>query len=360
MPVQLDVWRIDEGIPKKVAFDAVSDESKLESVLEKGTEMLGLDLLVVGRQVPTAFGKIIDLLCIDSEGDLHIIELKRDKTPRDIVGQVLDYASWVRGLGYDDVVDMFSGHSPLVRFEEAFDERFGVGVPEAINENHHMVIVAGELDMSTERIVGYLSDEYGVTINAILFRHFTEGGHEYLARTWLVDPAVAATTQSKGGGRMAKEPWNGQDFYVSFGEGEWRSWEDAIRYGFVSGGGGKWYSQTLKQLFVGARVFVNIPQTGYVGVGVVTAEAVPARDFVVDIDGYPKPIFETPHEAPGMANFADDDEKCEWMVGVDWIRTVRRDKAVWEKGMYANQNTVTKLRNSFTIERLTKAFDLDS
>jgi len=214
--------------------------------------------------------------------------------------------------------------------------------------------------MSTERIVGYLSEEYGVTINAILFRHFTESGHEYLARTWLVDPAVAATTHSKGGGRKAKEPWNGQDFYVSFGEGEWRSWEDAIRYGFVSGGGGKWYSQTLKQLFVGARVFVNIPQTGYVGVGVVTAESVPARDFVVEVDGHTKPILEAPHAAAGMANFADDDEKCEWMVGVDWIRTVPRDKAVWEKGMFANQNTVTKLRNSFTIERLTKVFDLDS
>jgi hypothetical protein len=322
--------------------------------------MLGMDLLVVGRQVPTAFGKVIDLLCIDSEGDLHLIELKRDKTDREIVGQVLDYASWVRGLGYDDVVDIFSAHSSVVRFEEAFDERFGVTVPEAINENHHMVIVAGELDMSTERIVGYLSEEYGVTINAILFRHFNEGGHEYLARTWLVDPAIAATTQSKSGGRKVKEPWNGQDFYVSFGEGEWRLWEDAVRYGFVSGGGKKWYSQTLKQLSLGARVFVNIPQTGYVGVGVVKTEAVPARDFVVEVDGYSKPILEAPHEAIGMANFLDDDEKCEWMVGVDWIRTVPQSKAVWEKGMYANQNTVTKLRNSFTIERLTKAFDLDS
>jgi hypothetical protein len=89
-------------------------------------------------------------------------------------------------------------------------------------------------------------------------------------------------------------------------------------------------------------------------------EAVPVRDFVVEFDGYSKPILEAPHEASGMANFSDDDEKCEWMVGVDWIRTVPQSEAVWEKGMYANQNTVTKLRNSFTIERLTKAFNLDS
>ena len=35
--------------------------------------------------------------------------------------------------------------------------------------------------------------------------------------------------------------------------------EDAVKYGFVSAGGGRWYSQTLRGLPVGARVFVNIP-----------------------------------------------------------------------------------------------------
>ena len=35
---------------------------------------------------------------------MHIIELKRDRTPRDVVAQALDYASWVRGLHYEDIV----------------------------------------------------------------------------------------------------------------------------------------------------------------------------------------------------------------------------------------------------------------
>jgi hypothetical protein len=126
----------------------------------------------------------------------------------------------------------------------------------------------------------------------------------------------------------------------------------------VSGGGAKWHSQTLKQLSVGARVFVNIPQAGYVGVGTVRAVAVPARDFMVEHDSEARPILEAPHEAQGMGNFVDDDEKCEWIVGVDWIKTVPKDKAFWEKGMFANQNTVTKLRHSFTIERLSEGFGL--
>lgn len=33
--------------------------------------------------------------------------------------------------------------------------------------------------------------------------------------------------------------------------------------------------------FPGSRVFVNIPKTGYVGVGTVKEEAVPVKDFKV-------------------------------------------------------------------------------
>ena len=46
--------------------------------------------------------------------------------------------------------------------------------------------------------------------------------------------------------------------------------EFARKFGFVSAGGGKFYTQTIRALPEGARVWVNIPQTGYVGVGLVT------------------------------------------------------------------------------------------
>ena len=47
-------------------------------------------------------------------------------------------------------------------------------------------------------------------------------------------------------------------------------------------------------------------------------------------------------------------------VRVEWIRTVPREQAVKEKGLFANQNSACKLRNSFTLERLTERFALDS
>lgn len=86
--------------------------------------MLGQDLLIIGQQVHTASGNRLDLLGIDADGDLHIIELKRDRTPRDVVAQVLDYASWVRDLSYEDVTDIFDDFDDSREFEQAFGERF--------------------------------------------------------------------------------------------------------------------------------------------------------------------------------------------------------------------------------------------
>lgn len=47
----------------------------------------------------------------------------------------------------------------------------------------------------------------------------------------------------------------------------------------------------------------------------------------------------------------------EYLVGVDWVDTWPISDAYLETGMYANQNTVTKLRNQFTLDRLYEQFD---
>jgi hypothetical protein len=64
-------------------------------------------------------------------------------------------------------------------------------------------------------------------------------------------------------------------YYYSAGEGERRRWADMTRYGFISAGGGRWHSRTLRALRPGHRVWAHIPKVGYVGAGHVTASVVP-------------------------------------------------------------------------------------
>ena len=56
---------------------------------------------------------------------------------------------------------------------------------------------------------------------------------------------------------------------------------------------------------------------------------------------------------------ADDPDQSEYLVRVEWLDTRSREQAVWEKGMFANQNVVAKLRQPFTLERLNEVFDAD-
>lgn len=356
MPVEFAIWRLD-GEYRRVVPSPMQSEAQLENLIAGDMSVLGLDVLLIGRQVRTAYGKRIDLLGIDGEGDLHLIELKRDRTPREVVAQALDYGSWIKGLDFDGVAAIAAEYSGGKRLEELFVERFGTSIPEAINQDHHLVVVASELDASTERIVTYLSD-LGVPVNVVLFRHFVDDGRSYLVRSWLIPPNEAEV-HVKSGAKRGKEPWNGTDYYVSFGGR--RDWEDAREFGFVSGGGAPWYWRTLEQLVPGNRVFACIPgNTGYVGVGEVTARAVPINNFGVLVGGVEHPLLSAPGlRTTSLGEFADDPERAERVVAVKWLATLPREKAIWEKGMFANQNTACALRSSFTRERVLAALGLD-
>lgn len=185
MPIEVGIWRID-GAPEKVQFSSIETEAKLEKVLNTDIDVLDPSLMVLGRQVPTAFGGFIDLLAIDAEGNLTVVELKRNKTPREVVAQVLDYASWVQTLTYEQITTLYSEKHPGQHFEQAFSERFDADPPESLNESHRLIVVASELDSSTERIIGYLSSNFGVPINAVFFRYL-QGRRERVSRTYLAD-----------------------------------------------------------------------------------------------------------------------------------------------------------------------------
>nr|WP_279591082.1 endonuclease NucS domain-containing protein [Modestobacter marinus] len=333
----------------------------MEAMIEVDPRILGTPLLLIGRQVPTDFGKFIDLLAVDDEGALHVLELKRDRTPREVVAQLLDYGSWVRTLTHEQVLDIFAAYRPGAVFEQEWATVFGGVTPDEINGAHRLTVVAGDVDPATERIIAYLAD-FDVPINVVFFRYFGDGERAYLARTWLIDETRTPARKGGGGAGGSKEPWNEQDWYVSFGEESGnRNWEDARRYGFVSAGGGEWFSRTLRKLPVGGRVFAYIPggAGGYVGVGTVTGEAQPFEAAVVTVDGE-QLLLSDQQLAAGYQHqpLPSGEDHREFVVPVEWTATRSRDDAVWVKGMFANQNSACKLRNRFTLEQLVEAFAL--
>lgn len=279
-----------------------------KNYIESTPDLLGEDLLIVARQERTTFGGFIDLLAMDETGAVHIIELKRDKTPRDVAAQILDYAAWVSTLGRADIQDIFERYSGGEQLEAAFAGRFNDQLPDEVNASQVFTIVATELDSATERIVRYLNEAFGVPINAVFSNHFVEESASYLARSWLVEPESqeGATSASRGRAAKTREPWNGTDWYVAIG--------DAERFDRA----------------------------------VVSLNEMPVKLANAELEGNYR------HENDEL------DENAEWIVPVEWIRTVPLDDGLWEVGMFANQNTAARLRQQFTIEKLVERFNLNS
>jgi|SRR2546426_1199206 len=343
------LWTVQNGKLLPVSKTALDKEARLETWLEADPSMLGLDIMLVGRQVTTPNGGRIDLLALDRKGRLTILELKRDRTPRDIVAQILDYASWVRTLTTKEVHEIASSYlkKPLAN---AFSEVFDSPLPDNLNTSHSMVVIASEFDESSKRIVEYLATEHGVNINTAFFNFFKEGEKEYMTADWLMDQQEVDERSAA----KKQAPWSGL-WYVNVGDGSSRSWEDCRRYGFIAAGNGRHYSQPLENLSIGDPVYAYQKGEGYVGFGKVNQTAVMAKDFAVN----GKNLLAMTLKQPNLAHDKDDVELAEYVVGVEWKKTFPIAEAKRFRGAFANQNIVCKLRDIATIEFLKNEFGSD-
>ena len=282
----------------------LANEDQLQTWIAANPRLLGLEVLVLAREVSTDFGGRIDILGLDRDGNAVVIECKRDRTPREIIAQILDYASWVAKLSTRQIHEI-AQHKLGNLLEAAFQERFGTELPEALNESHSLVIVASEFDSSSRRIVEYLAERHDIAINTAFFSTFEHQGETFLTTDWLLDQEeVTQRAESR-----AKAPWSGL-WYYNVGQDNERHWEDLRKYSFIAAGGSRYYSDFLRKLSPGDRVCAYQKQAGYVGYGIVTASSLPVRDFMVG----DTPILKLPLESRGFGHDVDDLDKCEYSL----------------------------------------------
>lgn len=356
MPVEMRMWRIDGDEPRPLTTSVLPAEKDLHEFLRRDPSLLGERLLVIGSEVITPFGSRLDLLAIDADGNLNLLELKRDKTPREVVAQVLDYGSWVSTLSRDDVIDLAGKHLDQP-FEAAFEDVFGSAPPDELNGDLALTIVATELDASSERIVNYLRG-FGVPVNAVFFSYLEDEGRRYLARSWLAASDEEAPAAAKGSKKSKRAGWNGKDWYVSFTGGD-RVWDDARRWGFVSGGGGKMWSQGMRSVLKDGWVWVNVPPRRYVAVGRVLGPATRFEDAQVRVGDEWRRLADQVLKGSYPDDRATHDDDAEWVVPVKWIEARPLESGYWEKGMFGSQHSACKLRQEFTLERLADHFGID-
>jgi len=146
--------------------------------------------------------------------------------------------------------------------------------------------------------------------------------------------------------------------YFNVGDGRCRKWEDNVKYEYIGAGHGPKFRDAIKGLSEGDVVVAYLNGAGYVGVGVVLGKAQPAREFHVD----GKLLVDRRGLPSGIAEYLRDDEDCEWMAPVRWIKTVKRSNPHWKSnaGLFTSRLVRASLKNQpETIRFVDRSFKVD-
>ncbi|OGO27258.1 MAG: hypothetical protein A2W33_03645 [Chloroflexi bacterium RBG_16_52_11] len=162
-------------------------EEMIETWLEQNPECIVENggLLIIGRQVTTNLNSSIDLLGVDREGNLAVVELKRDKTPRDTLAQALEYASYAITLSsnqLEEIYQLYTGdeNASLVEIHRRF---FSLVESEAVslNKDQRIVIVGSEIVQSIRQSTAFLRQK-GLLLTCLEFTYFqTESGEQLVS-----------------------------------------------------------------------------------------------------------------------------------------------------------------------------------
>jgi len=283
-----------------------TEEGKLQDYLEKYPSLIPLaeivegasDLLCIGREVGAGLGAV-DLLFIDKDGLLTIVETKLAKNPearRTVIGQIIEYASYIAKWTVDDVYRIASEYlkSNLDEVMGNMGEDFRSNIERNLrNGKMRLIIAVDELieplramvtflnsysnfdilllqvssfeESETRKVLipslfGYAQKEPGARppkINEEIFLdRCREGGHERAIELYFKVKALKERRRNNGdfinwgvSGYSYRIPWKGypagETIFVSYGDGSLSLWLYIIE---KSGEAGQRYLENLHNI----------------------------------------------------------------------------------------------------------------
>ena len=192
---------------EQLPFETDHAEADLEQWLEANPGGILEDgpLLIIGRQVPTDLGKSIDLLGVDREGNVVVVELKRDRTPRDVIAQALEYAAFAAKLDAAALERILGEYRPdepkglAEQTREYFDQSEAI----AFNKDQRIVIVGQQVTREIRQTALFLGAK-GVRVTCVEFTFFQAADGGRLLSQEIVVGAEHARLQAQSPTRVTR------------------------------------------------------------------------------------------------------------------------------------------------------------
>jgi hypothetical protein len=241
------LYRSGKGRWEEVPGASYKNEEELRQLLVDSPNILpieelpGLDTTVqvtVGREAPLGSG-YVDVLWIDTEGQLTVVEVKLRKNPevrREVVAQAVSYAAFLEGMARDDFErnivrpylegahdsDELNGDLPDVIANLSESDVDGPGFwsgldASLINGFIRVLIVVDEAHPQLRRTISYLNrhSDFEIYLIEVGFHRSTDRRHEILS------PQILDVAASGSKGTASGSPgrdWDLESFFRQVSE----------------------------------------------------------------------------------------------------------------------------------------------
>lgn len=196
MSTEIKTWEIIDGelipINTSLSENDRKEQEHLEKWIKTKPEILGNDILIIGEQVYTKSGPL-DILGIDNNGNLVIVELKRERLARVVLAQAIDYASDLANWDIEKISETcmaYTGNSLEDYMASSFEN---LEIDElTINQSQRLLLVGFSIEESLSRMIEWLSDNFDMAVNAVILNYVkTSNGAELLSRTVTIPEEIA-------------------------------------------------------------------------------------------------------------------------------------------------------------------------
>ena len=157
-------------------------------------DILGGDLLIVAKEFSgfDSTSERLDLLAVDAEGNLVIIELKRDDSGADAYWQAVKYASYLRHANVDTIAEMLADYAGISK-EDAGDrllKHLDADDLESLNREQRIILASHRFAPEVTSAVLWLNEKFAgeslITCIQLTPYHDEDAGSLYLQANTII------------------------------------------------------------------------------------------------------------------------------------------------------------------------------
>lgn len=252
-------WRHKEIEIEKLIISTISDES---SILNE--YIFGEALFFVNNQIVTSDKKRTDIVALDKNGNVVIIELKKDEGKLGVEMQALQYLSSLSQYKGKDFIKEYCNSYDEDDIEQFLND--GVSIDD-INQHSRIILIARYFDSALFSMGKWLCDQ-GISFKCIAYETLLVGDNKLLNFSVVFDQA-AFSSQFKL--QFSKEKREKSTYWHNIGSDNQDWWRYLVDNGLITASfdnqPGDRGEEILRNYQIGDTVLAYISKKGCVGYG---------------------------------------------------------------------------------------------